>query len=172
MNAVTSRLVSPPHLARRAGADDSGALPRVSIYGQIERSIGDDAADKLIEDFGGRRLYIPLMPSPGDRITASIGLCAALAMAREFGGDRLPIPLSRDSARRRARIVALRAEGSTISQIAHELHCTERYVYKVLAIGRASAKASASASAPTPTPTVSPKAAPQTRCNRAIHRKS
>jgi hypothetical protein len=104
-----------------------------SLYDQIEHSIGDGAADKLIADFGGRRLYIPMAPAQGDVVTRSIGLAAATAMARMFGGDRLLIPVTSDHARRRVRIVALRAEHLSISRIAHELRCTERYVYKVLA---------------------------------------
>ncbi len=107
-----------------------------SLYDQIGRSIGDDAADKLIADFGGRRLYIPIAPAPGDRVTTSIGPVAALAMARAFGGDRLLIPVTSDHARRRARILAMRAEHLSIPSIARQLRCTERYVYKVLALER------------------------------------
>ena len=116
---------------------------RSSIYVMLGRSIGDDAAEKLIAEFGGRRLYIPLAPGPNDRVTRSIGLVAALAMARSFGGDRLMIPLTSDAARRRARIIAMRADRLSIPRIARRLHCTERYVYKVLALER---------SAPTPAP--------------------
>ena len=117
--------------------DSFPAVARTSLYDQIGHSIGDDAAGRLIADFGGRRLYIPVAPGPGDLIARSIGLSAALAMARVFGGDRLLIPATSCHARRRVRIVAMRAEGVSISRIAHELRCTERYVYKVLATGRA-----------------------------------
>ena len=116
---------------------------RSSIYVMLGRSIGDDAAEKLIAEFGGRRLYIPMAPGPNDRVTRSIGLVAALAMARSFGGDRLMIPLTSDTERRRARIIAMRADRLSIPRIARQLHCTERYVYKVLALER---------SAPTPAP--------------------
>ena len=109
---------------------------RTTLYDQIVHSIGDDAADKLIADFGGRRLYIPIAPGPGDLITRSIGLLSALAMARTFGSDRLLIPVTSDHARRRVRIVAMRTENVSISRIARELRCTERYVYKVLAVCR------------------------------------
>jgi hypothetical protein len=113
-------------------ADDA----HTTLYDQIGHSIGGDAADKLIADFGGRRLYIPRVPTPGGTITRSIGLLAALAMARAFGGDRLLIPVTSDHTRRRVRIVAMRAEHVSISRIAQELRCTERYVYKVLASTR------------------------------------
>ncbi len=124
---------------------------RTSLYDQICHSIGDDAADRLIADFGGRRLYIPVAPAPGDLIARSIGLPAAMAMARMFGGDRLLIPVTSTHARRRVRIVAMRADHVSISRIAHELRCTERYVYKVLALGRAP-ETPAAESAPTSAP--------------------
>jgi hypothetical protein len=129
MNAspnVSSPLVDP-------FADESSKL-----YDLIERSIGDYATDKLIADFGGRRLYIPHAPAPGDRVTKSIGLRAALAMARMFGGDRIVVPNACHQARRRAKILAMRADNISIGRIAHKLRCSERYVYKILALERIS----------------------------------
>jgi Mor family transcriptional regulator len=119
-----------------------------TLYDQIGHSIGGDAADKLIADFGGRRLYIPIAPSPKGSITRSIGLLAALAMARVFGGDRLFIPSTSAHLRRRARILAMRADGVSISRIARALRCTERYVYKVLASTHASENSSSRACSP------------------------
>jgi Mor family transcriptional regulator len=138
MNAVPSRM---PALNRAPSPappfDLFPAAARTSLYDQIGHSIGGDAADKLIADFGGRRLYIPVAPAPGDLVTRSIGLSAAMAMARVFGGDRLLIPVTTDHTCRRVQIVAMRAGHVSISHIAHELRCTERYVYKVLALHRA-----------------------------------
>ncbi len=138
MNAVPSRM---PTLDRAPSLSPSfnlfADIAHTTLYDLIGNSIGGAAADKLIADFGGRRLYIPMAPAPGGLITRSIGLLAALAMARAFGGDRLMIPVASDHSRRRVRIVAMRAEHISISRIAHELRCTERYVYKVLALNRA-----------------------------------
>ena len=138
MNALADQLPAlgrAPSLPPRFGPLAAG--PRITVYDQIAQSIGGDAADKLIADFGGRRLYIPLAPGPGDLITRSIGLIPALAMARVFGSDRLLIPVTSTHLRRRARIVAMRADHVSISRIALKLGCTERYVYKVLALYRA-----------------------------------
>jgi Mor family transcriptional regulator len=138
MNAVPSRMPALDRAPIPAPRFNSfPAVARTSLFDQIGHSIGDDAADKLIADFGGRRLYIPVAPAPGDLVTGSIGLTAALAMARVFGGDRLLIPVTSNNERRRVRIVAMRADNVSISRIAHELRCTERYVYKVLALHRA-----------------------------------
>jgi hypothetical protein len=140
MNAASSRM---PALARAPRPptpprfNPFAATMRPNLYDLIGNSIGGDAADKLIADFGGRRLYISRTPGPGDLITRSIGLTSALAMARVFGGDRLLIPATNTFARRRFRIFQMRADHVSISRIAHELRCTERYVYKVLALCRA-----------------------------------
>jgi Homeodomain-like domain-containing protein len=140
MNALPN-LRSVPHRANPSIPFDpfADAAPS-SLYDQIVRSIGAHAAEKLIADFGGRRLYILIAPGPDDQVTKSIGLIAALAMARSFGGDRLMIPSTNDHARRRARIIAMRADHISIPRIARQLRCTERYVYKVLALERITSK--------------------------------
>ncbi len=95
MNALASRMPAlgcAPSLPPRF--NPFAVAARTTVYDQIAHSIGGDAADKLIADFGGRRLYIPLAPGPGDLITRSIGLISALAMARVFGSDRLLIPVT------------------------------------------------------------------------------
>src|ERR1700691_6265483 len=138
MNALADRMPAlgcAPSLPPRS--NPFAVAARSTVYDQIAHSIGGDAADKLIADFGGRRLYMPLAAGPGDLITRSIGLISALAMARVFGSDRLLIPVTSTHLRRRARIVAMRADHVSISHIAQELRCTERYVYKVLALNRA-----------------------------------
>ncbi len=137
MNAGSSRMAALDRAPSPAPRFNSFAdASHTTLYDQIGHSIGGDAADKLIADLGGRRLYIPITPTSGSTIARSIGLLAALAMARAFGGDRLLIPVTSDHLRRRARIVAMRAERVSISHIARELRCTERYVYKVLALNR------------------------------------
>jgi hypothetical protein len=153
MNAVPSRMPALNRAPLQAPRFNPFPVAvRTSLFDQIGHSIGDDAADKLIADFGGRRLYIPVARAPGDLVTRSIGLSAAMAMARVFGGDRLLIPVTSDQTRRRVRIVAMRADRVSISRIAHELRCTERYVYKVLALQRAPETPAAESAAPTSAP--------------------
>lgn len=133
MNTAASRMPTLVHASSRVPRfNPFAATIRPTFYDLIGDSIGDDAADKLIADFGGRRFYVPRAPAPGDPITRSIGLRAA----RAFGGDRIVVPVTSSHLRRRARIVAMRADHVSISHIAQELRCTERYVYKVLALSR------------------------------------
>jgi len=153
MNVASHRMLALARAPRPAPQDFNpfAAAMRPTLYDLIDKSIGGDAADKLIADFGGRRLYISRTPGPRDLITRSIGLTSALAMARVFGGDRLLIPATNTFARRRFRIFQMRADRISISRIAHELRCTERYVYKVLALSRASEPARASSKPAPPT---------------------
>jgi Mor family transcriptional regulator len=138
MNPIESQLILLDRLAAPFAFDESAADASDSLYGQVAQLIGWAAADKLIEHFGGRRLYIPRTASRRNQIRRSIGARLAAAMAREFGSERILIPATCDRARRRARIFAMRANGISVSRIARELHCTERYVYKVLAASRPS----------------------------------
>ena len=137
MNAIPNRLSAFSNVPSRAPAFDPFAdTERTTLYDLIVHSVGEDAADKLIADFGGRRLYVPMAPAPGDQIARSIGLRGAMAMAHTFGSDRILVPVTSNHLRRRVRIVAMRADNVSISRIARELRCTERYVYKVLALKR------------------------------------
>ena len=138
MSSGASRMITVHRAPPPPPLDDSASSARTSLFAQVGQSIGEEAADKLVADFGGRRLYIPITPAAGDLVTSSIGLVAATAIARVFGGDRLLIPSSNHQTRRRAQILAMRAGRMSISRIAHELRCTERYVYKVLAAERIS----------------------------------
>ena len=109
MNAVPSRMPALDRAPSLSPSFNSFAdVAHTTLYDLIGNSIGGDAADKLIADFGGRRLYIPMAPAPGGLITRSIGLLAALAMARAFGGDRLMIPVASDHS----------ADGSGLSRCA------------------------------------------------------
>src|SRR5882724_11193351 len=81
MSSGFTRIVAAPavSIARDEIADNCS---RRSLFQQVGQSIGEKAADKLVADFGGRRLYIPMTPAAGDVVTGSIGLDAALAMSR------------------------------------------------------------------------------------------
>ncbi len=153
MNASPSRM---PTLARAAAPvprfNPFADAVRPTLYDLIDHSVGGDAADKLVEDFGGRRLYVPAAPAPSDQIARSIGLLGAFAMARVFGGERILVPSTSSHNRRRVRIIAMRANHVSISRIAHELRCTERYVYKVLAVNRAPETPAVRSVAPTSAP--------------------
>ncbi|HUA32101.1 MAG TPA: Mor transcription activator family protein [Candidatus Binataceae bacterium] len=99
----------------------------------ITAVIGAAAAASLVAEFGGRRLYVPHTPRPEDVLVRILGAKTAALFARHFGGDRIVMPADPERAHRRERIIEARRKGLSISAVARETGCTERYVYKVLA---------------------------------------
>ena len=100
----------------------------------LAEQIGEDAALKLVEAYGGRRVYIPHQPIANDVLTSSIGLAAAIRLSQIYGGDRLEVP---NPTPRKVRVLELRSNGLSVDAIARKLGCTRRRVFQVLANARA-----------------------------------
>ena len=103
------------------------------MLGFIVELIGEEAAAKLIASFGGTRLYVPHSPCPDDALARVVGTEAALKLARMFGGERVELPKPPP---RRSQILALRAAGRSVEEIARALSRTRRRVFQVLAQAR------------------------------------
>ncbi len=104
----------------------------MSLMDDLIRAVGAEAAARLIDAYGGTRIYIPVNPQTRDRVSAVIGIEKARELAKQFGGDRIYIahpPL------RRRRIAALRIEGKRTAEIARLVGCTVRWVEQVLRDG-------------------------------------
>lgn len=96
----------------------------------IERLIGTDLAIQISQDFGGRRLQIPLKPGPNSLLAGSVGLAAAEKIAQIYGGMHFDVPISIG---KRAEIKALNAAGLSAPAIARKVRCGVRLVYAVRA---------------------------------------
>lgn len=97
---------------------------------EIAEVIGDGAALKLIDAFGGVRLTIPkrLPADRPHRIEAAIGRTAAQLLVERFGGDRIDLPTLRALRSVKAAIAASTA--GTV-ETALRFRVTDRYVRKV-----------------------------------------
>ncbi len=103
----------------------------MSTFEKLVEAIGRQAAEQLIAEFGGRRIYIPVMVAPCSPIACAIGTGAAAKLSRHFGGDRIQLPVF--TARRK--ITTLHAMGKCVDEIAAALSCTRRWVQRVIADG-------------------------------------
>ena len=129
------------HFALPKVAEEDGAEPQAnrnpgevnSMLGFIVEIIGEEAAAKLIARFGGTRLYVPHSPCPDDALALAVGTGAAMKLAEMFGGERVELPKPPP---RRMQILALRAAGRSVEEIARALNCTRRRVFQVLAEAR------------------------------------
>ena len=115
---------------RRVGAD---SLRRSSKLGELIKVVGEAAAFRLIEVFGGARVYVPQVPEAGDALATEIGMEAAVRLAQVYGGERLELPNPNS---RRSKIIELRRAGLSVDAIARQMGCTRRRVFQVLAEAR------------------------------------
>ncbi len=121
------------HQDDRSFCIEEPAVERSSILDGLTELIGEEAADKIIEKFGGTRLYVPHLPKLGDVLTGAVGNAAAQRLAQAFGGDRVEVP---NPPPRRTLIVHLRRAGLSVAAIARAVHCTRRRVFQILAEAR------------------------------------
>lgn len=102
------------------------------MHAQLLALIGDEMTLKLIELYGGTRLYIPNGPHVGTLTLAQqLSPAAEIALAGEYGGLQLKIPLAKAW---RARIYCQR--GMKHPEVARKLGC---HVDAVLAYSRGGA---------------------------------
>lgn len=102
-----------------------------TIMEELTEVLGAGAVAQLIADFGGREIYVPKAPGPAHPLSVSIGhVATAQLVAAGFAGVNLKLPLPRDKARR---ILGLNESGKRPRDIAREVRCTERWVYRVIA---------------------------------------
>ena len=115
--------------------EDPDVLCAVSI---ALRVCGPEAAQNLVRDFGGTRIFIPKAASAQHPLSISIGQANANALCGECYGVNVYIPMGNPDrwSRRRALVQHLVAEGMTMPAIARRLGYSERTVARDLFILR------------------------------------
>lgn len=101
---------------------------------ELERVLGVQLMPRLIERFGGTRVYFP----DAKKLTAthplavSIGLEAAKRICSQWKSERLYIPRAALARNERDRKLLADARTMSVSQLAREHKLTERAVYLIL----------------------------------------
>jgi hypothetical protein len=94
----------------------------------IAAIVGEEAARKLSEEFGGFRILVPRRPTPGTIIARTIGTEAAAHLCQEYGGHRVYVAkLAAAKAKKRA---IAEATGS-VAEIARRFGVSERWARRV-----------------------------------------
>jgi len=102
-------------------------------YDYLVELIGREAAERLSEVRGGRRMYLPPPHrlGPNCPLVRAVGAAAARVLVKSLQpGEMISVPIGPG---KRSRIRALRTEGRSIDEIAADLRCTRRHVFYVLA---------------------------------------
>jgi hypothetical protein len=125
-------------VSRRRDRTRAGSYNRNRVFERIEAVLGQETTLRLLEQVGGRLLYVRLAPDggPSDVVSAAIGLEDSRRLSARFGGETLTLPVRdspyRASLARSARIRELDAAGLTAAAIAIEVGCSQRWVNFVL----------------------------------------
>lgn len=110
---------------------DTNLLP--GVLPEMVELIGIADTMKIVEEYGGVRLYIPQDVPPEHPLAALIGLENAQKLAGRFGGERPEIPLVA-AVMRQARDIEIRSlwPGLSQRQLALKYKTTERNIRLIL----------------------------------------
>jgi hypothetical protein len=102
---------------------------------ELTDAIGPEALEKLLGEYGGVHLRVPINARPGHPIAAVIGDHAFLRLVAVFGGECLSLP-KRQAVRLEQRnqgIVAEYMQGERVEFLARKHDLTVRRVFSILA---------------------------------------
>jgi hypothetical protein len=110
-----------------------GVLPvKKSLANTLVQLMGCEAAEKLITEFGGTRIWVPVRSSPETKLSLILGGGAAASLCSRFGGDYLQVPNSRAGANICRRVADLHRQGCKINDIALAVGRSRRTVFRLL----------------------------------------
>lgn len=157
-----------PELPEEDEDDDWSMLDAALLPPRLQefaRVIGLDATMRLVERYGGRRIYVPATPRPGHPLAELIGHERFVLLCEEFSADghglRFELPKADRvlNALRNARIRADYGTRKSLRKLALEHGLTERHIARIVADAalsdreepaRFSASSSSAPSAPAP----------------------
>ncbi|MEO5329960.1 MAG: hypothetical protein H7829_17150 [Magnetococcus sp. THC-1_WYH] len=90
--------------------------------------------DKLVETYGGTRLFVPKKMSQGHHLAKAVGLQEAIHLSAMMGGCMITIPRGSANllAARNNSIISEYSSGAKVKDIARKFGLTERRVYSIL----------------------------------------
>ncbi len=100
----------------------------------IVRAIGMPATLKLIERYGGSRVYVPEPKhiTVDHAIARAIGFDAARALSRLAGDERIEVPRAAGAFRlARDRLILRESRTASVSKLALKYHLSERQIYQI-----------------------------------------
>ena len=101
---------------------------------EIEALIGFDATMKLVDRWGGVKLYVPSQIGGRHRIARAIGTEAAQRLSNTYGGDRIDMPRAHvyRVVRRQIEVYRRHKAGEPVEKLAAEYGVTWRGIAKMV----------------------------------------
>jgi len=123
-NSHRSRHLTRPH---RRPISQKG-----SLFEKLVETLGCDPVRKIIAQFGGTRIWIPVRSAPQAGLARIIGSEAAATLCGRFGGDYLQVPNTMADDSLPCRIAELHRQGRKINEIALAVGRSRRTVFRLL----------------------------------------
>jgi len=122
-------IVQAPDMQRLHGEP---VTARKSLLHTLVEVVGCKSAERMIAEFGGARIWVPVQSTPEAKLTQVLGESAASALCAHFGGDYLQVPntIIGDDVYRR--IAELHRQGCKINDIALAVGRSRRTVFRLL----------------------------------------
>jgi hypothetical protein len=109
-----------------------GSTIRKSLLQTLIQVMGLESAEKIIAEFGGTRIWVPVRSAPDAKLARILGDGAASALCARFGGDYLQIPNTITDDNIYRRIAELHRQGCKINDIALAVGRSRRTVFRLL----------------------------------------
>jgi Helix-turn-helix domain of resolvase len=103
-----------------------------SLLETLIQVIGRDSTRKIISEFGGARIWVPVRCTPESKLTRILGEAMASVLCARFGGDYLQIPSTLSGNDIYRRIAELHRQGCKINDIALAVGRSRRTVFRLL----------------------------------------
>jgi Mor family transcriptional regulator len=103
------------------------------LFQEVGQKVGREATAKLVDEYGGTRLYIPYKLNSEHALYQLLGQEVSQQLSGEFGGVTVEIPLDVGSQKKRRNklILADRAAGMSERQAARKYQLTSRTIRKI-----------------------------------------
>ncbi|HKV55130.1 MAG TPA: helix-turn-helix domain-containing protein [Candidatus Binataceae bacterium] len=105
---------------------------RKSLFDTLVELLGREPAEKLVAEFGGARIWVPVHSAPEAQLAQLLGTEKAAALCDFFGGDYMQVPNTIARQNVYGRIVELHREGRKINEIALAVGRSRRTVFRLL----------------------------------------
>ncbi len=103
-----------------------------SLSETLVEVLGRESAEKIIAEFGGARIWVPVRSSPEAKLAQIIGGDAASTLCARFGGDYLQVPNTIADENVHRRIADMHRQGCKINEIALAVGRSRRTVFRLL----------------------------------------
>jgi hypothetical protein len=105
---------------------------RKSLLQTLVEVVGSESVEKIVAEFGGARIWIPVRSTPEGKLTQLLGESAASSLCARFGGDYLQVPNTKTDDDIYLRIAELHRLGCKINDIALAVGRSRRTVFRLL----------------------------------------